>query len=129
MESSIFERQPGDDDATAAFRAMLARGTTDNDDDDDAPTSNSAQQSTMTAGEAALKDDNADGGSNDDADAKTFKPDHRTNLEKAVGRGINAGSGVTLAQQMERFPMLKGAPSEYEYLLGIVFFAIICFIH
>ena len=122
VESSIFERQPGDDDATAAFRAMLARGTTHN--DDDKPTSNSAQ-STMTVGEAALKDDNEDGGKhNDNDDAKTFKPDHRTNLEKAVGRGINAGSGVTLAQQMERFPMLKGAPSEY-----LCFFVIICFIH
>jgi CBF1 interacting corepressor len=35
--------------------------------------------------------------------------DNRTNLEKAVGRN-RLGVDVTLAQQMERFPMLKGAP-------------------
>ncbi|EED95612.1 predicted protein [Thalassiosira pseudonana CCMP1335] len=81
--SSVYDRQPGDDDAAAMFRAMLARGTAASDDSKPAAT--------------------VFGGGNDAAGILT-------NLEKAVGRGIVSGSGVTLAQQMERFPMLKGAP-------------------
>ncbi len=41
---------------------------------------------------------------------KSCEPYHRTNLKKTVGRGITAQSGPTLAQQVEHFPMLKGAP-------------------
>lgn len=88
---SLYARQPGDDDAAAAFRAMLARGTVDD-----------AQPAVESVAEAAAP--------TDEQEEKTEHVDNRTNLEKAVGRGINSGSGVTLTQQMERFPMLKNAP-------------------
>jgi len=105
-ETSLYERQPGDDDAAAAFRAMLAKGIpTETEKSDNGPQS-------MTAGEAALKGDGEEESKTEDE--KDFKPDNRTKLEKAVGRGINSGSGLTLAQQMERFPMLKGAPVALE---------------
>ena len=89
---SLYERQPGDDDAAAAFRAMLARGT----EEETAPSQPSAETAEQPADEQR--------------ETTTEHKDHRTALEKAVGRGIHSGSGVTLAQQMERFPMLKGAP-------------------
>ncbi|KAL3791901.1 hypothetical protein HJC23_010761 [Cyclotella cryptica] len=94
--ASLYERQPGDDDAAAAFRAMLAQGNAPAKDVGSAAEANAASTTEPTEEEKAA--------------ATTEGRDHRTNLEKAVGRGINAGSGVTLAQQMERFPMLKGAP-------------------
>jgi len=109
-ETSLYERQPGDDDAAAAFRAMLAKGVPS-----EAEQSDNLQHS-MTAGEAALKGDGGEESKKEDD--KDFKPDNRTNLEKAVGRGINSGSGLTLAQQMERFPMLKGAPVALEKSKG-----------
>ena len=109
-ETSLYERQPGDDDAAAAFRAMLAKGIPT-----EAEQSDNLQHS-MTAGEAALKGDGEEESKQEDD--KDFKPDNRTNLEKAVGRGINSGSGLTLAQQMERFPMLKGAPVALEKSKG-----------
>lgn len=90
---SLYERQPGDDDAAAAFRAMLARGTVE----DSKPTT-----------EASAMEDAAP--TDEQQEEKMEHVDNRTNLEKAVGRGINSGSGVTLNQQMERFPMLKNAP-------------------
>ncbi|KAL7548423.1 hypothetical protein ACHAWF_011713 [Thalassiosira exigua] len=106
---SLYERQPGDDDAAAAFRAMLAGAAAGPPDDPSAVAK-------PTAGELALRSE-ADGEgtpgggpAGKEEDKGKEARDHRTNLEKAVGRGINAGSGVTLAQQMERFPMLKGAP-------------------
>jgi len=106
-ETSLYERQLGDDDAAAAFRAMLAKGIpTEIEQSDNVPSHS------MTAGEAALKGDGEEESKKEDD--KDFKPDNRTKLEKAVGRGINSGSGLTLAQQMERFPMLKGAPVALE---------------
>jgi CBF1 interacting corepressor len=99
--SLSYERQPGDDDAAAAFREILARGIV--------PAGESASPMMAPSHSAMSRED----GSTDAAAANNEareRGDHRTNLEKAVGRGINAGSGVTLAQQMERFPMLKGAP-------------------
>ena len=90
---SLFERQPGDDDAAAAFRAMLARGTVEE-------TRPTAETPAMNVAVAPT----------DEQEEKTEHVDNRTALEKAVGRGINSGSGVTLTQQMERFPQLKHAP-------------------
>lgn len=95
-EVSIFDRQAGDDDAAAAFRAMLARPP---------PESPPIEQVAGVAA-AATRPSESDDGDND----KSRDRDQRTNLEKAVGRGINSGSGVTLTQQFERFPMLKTAP-------------------
>ena len=96
---SLYERQPGDDDAAAAFREMLARGTTG--DEDESTSLYAASDTRPDDGGAAVKDGTTDemlrGG------------DNRTNLEKAVGRN-RLGVDITLAQQMERFPMLKGAP-------------------
>mmetsp|Transcript_39429 Transcript_39429/g.82443 ORF Transcript_39429/g.82443 Transcript_39429/m.82443 type:complete len:467 (-) Transcript_39429:132-1532(-) len=104
--ASLFERQPGDDDAAAAFRAMLAMPV------EEPNIAGSAATAPLPEGDDG--NDNVDGASNDgaadDDKNESRERDHRTNLEKAVGRGINAQSGVTLAQQFERFPMLKGAP-------------------
>ena len=98
-QQSLYERQPGDDDAAAAFREMLARGTTG--DEDESTSLYAASDTRPDDGGAAVKDGTTDemlrGG------------DNRTNLEKAVGRN-RLGVDITLAQQMERFPMLKGAP-------------------
>lgn len=91
---SLYERQPGDDDAAAAFRAMLARGTVEE--------TNTPAGADMVVEATATADVNQE--------EKGEHVDNRTNLEKAVGRGINSGSGVTLTQQIERFPMLKNAP-------------------
>ena len=102
--SSLFERQPGDDDAAAAFRAMLARGSMVGDQPDH--NVESSTNANSNNGELDANTDNMEG----DATNEARDRDLRTNLEKAVGRGITSGSGVTLAQQMERFPMLKGAP-------------------
>ena len=96
-EVSIFERQAGDDDAAAAFRAMLAR-----------PKPESPLTDRVVGDESAADRPSENGG--DDENDKFRDRDQRTNLEKAVGRGINSGSGVTLEQQFERFPMLKSAP-------------------
>lgn len=102
-ESNLFQRQPGDDDAAAAFRAMLAQGVATDDTDKQLDERNH-HDVTEDAQTITAADDNAK--NNDTNESR----DNRTKLEKAVGRGINAGSGVTLAQQMERFPMLKDAP-------------------
>ncbi|CAM9763666.1 unnamed protein product, partial [Choristocarpus tenellus] len=42
---------------------------------------------------------------------------HRSELEKLVGRRINAG--VSLAEQQERFPFLKDAPVEHAYAANV----------
>ena len=102
VEGNLFQRQPGDDDAAAAFRAMLAQGVPNGDTDD---MQERNQRCQPVVAETTADEDTADN-SNNEASSR----DNRTNLEKAVGRGINSGSGVTLAQQMERFPMLKAAP-------------------
>ncbi len=101
--SSLFERQPGDDDAAAAFRAMLARGTIPGNQPD---SSLQTLQGHVETKNASMSNDEKE----EDAINEARDRDLRTNLEKAVGRGITSGSGVTLAQQFERFPMLKGAP-------------------
>ncbi|KAL7467855.1 hypothetical protein ACHAXS_008086 [Conticribra weissflogii] len=93
------------DDAAAAFRNMLARGAAASDD----IVENAAAGSTSGAASAGTTTDDQQQLQQQKQQQQGSK-DHRTNLEKIVGRGINAGSGVTLAQQMERFPMLKGAP-------------------
>eukprot|EP00986_Skeletonema_menzelii_P017349 scaffold19153_cov80-Skeletonema_menzelii.AAC.4 len=100
-DSNLFQRQPGDDDAAAAFRAMLAQGVTAY-DNTDKHMDETNQYNVMDAQTNEAEED--------DANNANEAMDNRTKLEKAVGRGINSGSGVTLAQQMERFPMLKGAP-------------------
>lgn len=102
VEGNLFQRQPGDDDAAAAFRAMLAQGVPNGDTDD----MQERNQRCQPLAEINTADEDTADNSNNEASSR----DNRTNLEKAVGRGINSGSGVTLAQQMERFPMLKAAP-------------------
>ena len=101
-EGNLFQRQPGDDDAAAAFRAMLAQGIPNGDTD----IQERNQHCQPVAEINTADEEDTTNNSNNEASSR----DNRTNLEKAVGRGINAGSGVTLAQQMERFPMLKAAP-------------------
>lgn len=103
-ESNLFQRQPGDDDAAAAFRAMLAQGASSADNAEGQLDESNHHVTTDLQTNIAAEDDTTN--TNNANETK----DNRTKLEKAVGRGINAGSGVTLSQQMERFPMLKGAP-------------------
>lgn len=91
---SLFERQPGDDDAAAAFRAMLARGAVE----DAKPSADEGSNAIDAAGAI-----------DESQEEKAEHVDNRTNLEKAVGRRIKSGD-LTLTQQMERFPMLKNAP-------------------
>jgi CBF1 interacting corepressor len=100
-EGNLFQRQPGDDDAAAAFRAMLAQGVPNGDTD-----MQERNQHCQPVAEINTADEDTADNSNNEPSSR----DNRTKLEKAVGRGINSGSGVTLAQQMERFPMLKAAP-------------------
>ena len=99
----ITQRQPGDDDAAAAFRAMLQRPSDDADHD--------ASQSTGPS--------NALVGSEYDPSAADQKPsassggvsgDNRTQLEKAVGRRDAYNTSLTLEEQVARFPSLKNAP-------------------
>lgn len=93
---NLLERQPGDDDAAAAFRAMLAGIATSQEEqnrDEGFAFSNSSG--------AALQGTTVD---------RTFSElDGRSALEKAVGRK-DGNSALTLEQQVARFPQLQHAP-------------------
>ena len=99
--SCITQRQPGDDDAAAAFRAMLAGHQRSGGDGD--------QDMSQTGPSNALV------GSEYDPSADQKKPsaltgDNRTQLEKAVGRRDAYNTSLTLEEQVARFPSLANAP-------------------
>lgn len=101
----LTQRQPGDDDAAAAFRLMLAQATQtkekDNNDDNEAAVCVNDVASSLTSAGAALSGTTIEGAMK--------KNDHLSSLEKAVGRK-DAGAGLTLDEQIARFPQLKNAP-------------------
>lgn len=94
------QRQPGDDDAAAAFRAMLAAASAGSSDNN--PDNRLGQPQGLTFSNsrgAALQ------GSTVDANKKK---EHMNALEKAVGKKTE--QGLSLEEQIERFPQLKNAP-------------------
>jgi CBF1 interacting corepressor len=96
----LMQRQPGDDDAAAAFRAMLAGVTKTDDDDDDDEQANAFAFSNSSG--AALQGTTVE---------RSFSEhDGRSALEKAVGRKDGNSAALTLEQQVARFPQLKNAP-------------------
>ena len=97
-DSNIFERQPGDDDAAAAFRLMLAKGATAASEEDANLTSSSSMKMERTEAQKQEGEEQL-----------PWEKDGRTALEKEVGRSFRS-SGLTLKQQLERFPELKHAP-------------------
>jgi hypothetical protein len=63
--------------------------------------------------ESASRPDDGDAAAKDAATEEVLRGgDNRTNLEKAVGRN-RLCVDVTLAQQMERYPMLSSAEARY----------------
>ena len=97
-DSNIFERQPGDDDAAAAFRLMLAKGAT-------AASEGEANQTSLSP----MKSEQTEEQKQEEEEKLPWEKDGRTALEKEVGRSFRS-SGLTLQQQYERFPELKNAP-------------------
>jgi hypothetical protein len=89
------ERQPGDDDAAAAFRLMLARPADDSDN------------VTSLGTTAASRSRYALQGSSVDA---TKAKANLSALEKAVGRKKDSSNALTLDEQVQRFPALANAP-------------------
>jgi len=86
---------PGDDEAAAEFRRMIMQGNQIHN-----------QTSTNDTGETG---DSASAATAAITSKESTKLDTRTQLEKEAGRAIQSGA-VTLQEQLERFPQLKGAP-------------------
>jgi CBF1 interacting corepressor len=100
------ERQPGDDDAAAAFRQMLAAAATD---------TRVQRQGRDEAGcEEILKTNVSSSGAalSGTTVEKAMPTDKElTALEKAVGRrDASSAAGLSLEEQIARFPQLKNAP-------------------
>jgi CBF1 interacting corepressor len=101
-EASILlaHRQPGDDDAAAKFRALLAGQLTD-----EAHEQSSGEQ-VQSGFSFALHGSEYDPINNSD---KKKEPSNLTALEKAAGR-LRKKDSLTLEGQIERFPALANAP-------------------
>jgi len=101
---SLTERRPGDDDAAAAFRQMLATagkiGETE-----DMPKEEAKQSSFGTVLQGTNVEANTRDSQQDSSKASLSA------LEKAVGRRQDGGA-VTLDEMVERFPALANAPRE-----------------
>lgn len=99
VTNSLTERQPGDDDATAAFRAMLAGASQD-------------QQQEGQEGDEHFQFSNSSGAALQGTSIERgfAAKDGRSALEKAVGRRDGNGGSLTLEEQVARFPQLKHAP-------------------
>lgn len=96
------ERRPGDDAAAAKFRMLFAKKAKEND-----PSVYDAEENKniLVSGESdGLNRESADVSSN----VASKEDDGRTALEKAVGR--KAAAGLSLEEQIARFPHLKHAP-------------------
>lgn len=93
------ERQPGDDDAAAAFRRMLAQGTVN---EDQAGGTNGQLALNISRGAFSLQ-----GGNAEYTDRKIGEG--LSELEKAAGRK-NGAAMTTFEEQVKRFPALKNAP-------------------
>lgn len=105
-ELSITERHPGDDEAAAKFRFMLAAYYNNNDDN----TKNSNLQTNRDDPQKESNETNNNNDLNEDPDNNVSTTvDTRTQLEKAVGKR-NTNQALTLQEQIARFPQLKNAP-------------------
>ena len=95
---SLSQIQPGDDAAAAAFRRMLAGPSMIEEE----TTNNEEKEDTKLSFGPVLQ-------GSDMEKVKAIKPEGLSALEKAVGRRDKA-PGLSLAEQMQRFPQLKNAP-------------------
>jgi CBF1 interacting corepressor len=95
---SLTQVQPGDDAAAAAFRRMLAGQSMLEED----AAKNGEQEDTKLSFGPVLQ-------GSDMEKVKAIQPEGLSALEKAVGRRDKA-PGLSLAEQMQRFPQLKNAP-------------------
>jgi CBF1 interacting corepressor len=95
---SLTQIQPGDDAAAAAFRRMLAGQSMAEEE----TTKNEEQEDTKLSFGPVLQ-------GSDMEKVKAIRPEGLSALEKSVGRRDKA-PGLSLAEQMQRFPQLKNAP-------------------
>jgi CBF1 interacting corepressor len=128
---SLTLRQPGDDDAAAAFRAMLAEAEhsiKDNKSDEKQHNKTlvrgTAPGSFGTVLQGSTYDKFAEfAAAADQQQSQDRKPPQdraSSALEKAVGRRQQGGS-LTLAEQIERFPALANAPRQRGVAVGVTF--------
>ena len=97
-------RQPGDDDAAAAFRAFLAGQVTEQ------PTGRLNNLEEQTGFSFAMRGSDADNAAINNGDTKKREnAAHLTALEKAAGRAAKRDV-LTLESQIQRFPSLANAP-------------------
>ena len=102
----ITQRQPGDDDAAAAFRAMLAGHQRPSDDADHDASQSTGPSNALVGSEY----DPSAADQKSSASSGGVSGDNRTQLEKAVGRRDAYNTSLTLEEQVARFPSLKNAP-------------------
>lgn len=122
-KAAITHAQPGDDEATAAFRAMLAAASAPATEDD----SNSEKQDAsgvIVRGTAPGAFGTVLQGSSYDKMAAGTKREEgqqtSSALEKMVGRR-QQGNALTLDEQIERFPALANAPRQRGVQVGVNF--------
>jgi CBF1 interacting corepressor len=113
--SDVAIRQPGDDDAAAAFRQMLAAAALPNDKPHQTTTLQESTKSIQEKkGTVSLFSDNKGAAAlSGTTIEQELKKKELSALEKAVGRregGTNSSAGLTLEEQIARFPQLKNAP-------------------
>jgi CBF1 interacting corepressor len=97
----LHQRQPGDDDAAAAFRLLLSRPADEADADEDSLATGDSADAAASKSRYALQ-----GSSSDVTKTKA----NLTALEKAVGRRKDSSNAITLDEQVQRFPALANAP-------------------
>jgi CBF1 interacting corepressor len=102
------ERQPGDDDAAAAFRQMLAAASS-NQQTDSTFNGTTGMNDATTGTNMAFSDSSGAALSGTSVEKANKTNEQLSALEKAVGRR-DASSGLTLEEQIARFPQLKNAP-------------------
>jgi hypothetical protein len=130
--NNLTMRQPGDDDAAAAFRAILAGVATD---DEDGGTGTGTLHEkpgavirgtmpgafgTVLQGSSLDKMAAATSSKNSDGKKPAMMEDSMSSLEKAVGRRAMGGA-LTLEEQIERFPALANAPRQRGAQVGMSF--------
>jgi CBF1 interacting corepressor len=98
-----WERQPGDDDAAAAFRQMLAGVATTQ----DSVAALSAPAVTIRG--LTLQGRTQQQDEDDDKSRKEALP-ALSALERAAGKSAFSSAGLSLSEQLERFPALQNAP-------------------
>jgi CBF1 interacting corepressor len=108
IAASLTERQPGDDDAAAAFRRLLAQAS-------ESTTPAMLEDQTTGSSEVSKRGEVEklvmQGTSFDPmAEERGKSVSALSALEKAVGRKHDSKGGLTLEEQIQRFPALANAP-------------------